>query len=38
MLDVMKRINWAMIAALLFCVSVWIAVGWALYHGLTQVQ
>ena len=34
----LQRLNWGMIAAVLFCVSFWAVIGWALYHGLAKVR
>lgn len=34
MLDTLKRINWGLVAAVLYTASVWVVVIWILYRGL----
>ena len=34
----MLKINWWFIGAVLFCASVWAAIGWALYNWFHAVQ
>ena len=37
-MNFLRNFNWGLLAAVLFCLSFWAVLGWALYNGLAKVQ